>query len=145
MQKIKFGLAVIFLSLFTFTMQAGEVLTESNYILVFDGDTLLLSDNQQDLSLGIVEQGAVCGTQLEIQNKSDKVLFVANVRGSCGLSIPAWPRKPLAPGEKAIIQLRYDSNRPGIINRNLTIHANTRSSSTILRVRGEVMLSPAKQ
>jgi hypothetical protein len=108
------------------------------YSLIFDGKELTLSPAEK-VELGRVKQGDVCSSVIRVKNQSEQVLWIANVRGGCGLSAPSWPRKPLAPGEEALIQVRYDSSRPGIINRHLTINANTTTSVTILRVSGEIL------
>lgn len=115
------------------TLRAGNT-----YSLVYDGKELALSPTDK-IELGRVKQGDVSSTVITVKNQSQQVLWIANVRGGCGLTAPLWPRRPIAPGDEADIQLRYDSSRPGIINRHLTINANTTSSVTVLRVSGEIL------
>ncbi|MFW5706974.1 MAG: DUF1573 domain-containing protein [Bacteroidota bacterium] len=110
----------------------------SDYILIFDGEELYLDDDKTELGFGSLQQNGMAAIFIQVENNSGRSLRIANVRGSCGLSVPSWPRKILEPGERGTIQVRYDSSRPGLINRHLTIHANTTSSVTVLPVTGYV-------
>ncbi len=107
--------------------------------LVFDGSELVFSEEEKIVDLGEVKQGAVCGVSIVVKNQSQEILRIANVRGSCALSVPSWPRRDIEPGGEGVIQIRYDSSRPGPFNRNVTIHANTQSSVTVLRVQGKII------
>jgi hypothetical protein len=123
---------VLFLSVVKPAMGSGIILIYSNGELHLSGKELLVD-------MGKVDQGAVCGTTIRLKNESEQVLKIVNVRGSCGLTAPSWPRQPLLPGQEAVIQVRYDSSRLGNIDRNLTINANTSTSVTILKVTGEIV------
>lgn len=110
-----------------------------DYKLVYDGTTLTFDDHQKTIDMGNVRQGAVCQRTVKVKNVSEVPLWITNVRGSCGLSIPTWPRAQLQPGSSGVITIRYDSSRPGEISRNLTIVANTHNASTIIKVTGMVL------
>lgn len=108
-------------------------------VLIYDGVTIKLESDRQFIDLGERKQGSAISVHLKVKNTSDKVLLISNVRGSCGLSVPSWPRQPVEPGSESLIQLRYDSSRPGPINRNIIIHANTSTSTTVLTIHGNVV------
>lgn len=128
---------------FTFTGISGENTDRTfDYILVFDGSALIMEDHQTTISMGEVRMGAICQRTIQVKNTSDVPLWITNVRGSCGLSVPTWPRTQLQPGSVGAITVRYDSSRPGEINRSLTIVANTENASTIFKVTG-MILKPA--
>ncbi len=113
--------------------------SEQGPMLLFDGVELVFSEDSNSLDMGKVKQGDVCSANITIKNQSEKVLRIANVRGSCALSVPSWPRRDIAPGEEGVILVRYDASRPGVFHRNVTIHANTRTSVTVLKVTGEII------
>jgi hypothetical protein len=118
---------------------AGMPATNNILMLYFNGQELHASGKELLIDLGKVEHRALCGTTIRIKNDSDQVLQIVNVRGSCGLSAPSWPRRIILPGQEGTIQIRYDSSRIGKIDRNLTINANTSTSVTILKVTGEIL------
>jgi hypothetical protein len=131
---LTFSFLVLSFSLSSFGLDAPDI-----YVLKYDGEVLSFVDGIEKINFGTVKKGAITVATIRVINASDKMLFIANVRGSCGLSVPAWPRNPLAPGEEATIQISLDSNRTGVINRNITINANTDSSSTVIKVTGQVI------
>ncbi|TVQ17529.1 MAG: DUF1573 domain-containing protein [Bacteroidetes bacterium] len=129
---------VFFFAFLLFVFQSHD-LSASGPQLVFDGRELVFSQEDKIVDLGEVKQGAVCGVSIVVKNQSQEILRIANVRGSCALSVPAWPRRDIEPGGEGVIQIRYDSSRPGPFNRNITIHANTQSSVTVLKVQGKIL------
>jgi hypothetical protein len=136
---IKFNYLTYIPLVFWLMFSSADLKATNRYVLIFDGENLLLTENVDKIDLGKTKKGEVCSATIKIVNRSDKILLIANARGSCGLSIPSWPRSPLAPGDEANIQIRYDSNRTGLINRNISLSANTSHALTIIRVTGEVI------
>ncbi len=117
----------------------GWVFSENPPVLNFTGNELVFSEKEAVIDFGEVKQGELCVVSIGVKNSSRKILHIANIRGSCALSIPSWPRKNLEPGEEGVIQVRYDSSRPGPFNRHLTIHANTDTSVTVLKIKGVII------
>jgi hypothetical protein len=137
--KINWKVLIVFLAVLCMYSQGSSVFALNDYVLVFDGKDLVLSSEVDYIELGEVLAGSNCSRTIRIKNSSQEVLWIANVRGSCGLSVPLWPRDYVDPGKEATIQIRYDCSRPGPINRNITIHANTSNAKTIFSVRGRVI------
>ncbi len=64
-------------------------------------------------------------------------------KGSCGCTVPEWPKEPIAPGAKGVIRVKYDTNRPGPINKNVTITSNAiNEPNKVIRIKGEVGPAP---
>ncbi|MFY7668210.1 MAG: DUF1573 domain-containing protein, partial [Crocinitomicaceae bacterium] len=57
----------------------------------------------------------------EFKNTGDEPLIISNAKGSCGCTVPEWPKEPIAPGAKGSIRVKYDTKRPGPINKSVTI------------------------
>ena len=65
--------------------------------------------------------------------------MITNARGSCGCTVPQWPRTPIAPGASSEITVEFNSERKsGKRNQQVTITANTEPHSTVIRLVGEV-------
>jgi hypothetical protein len=70
-------------------------------------------------------------------------LIISNAKGSCGCTVPEWPKEPIAPGAKASIKVKYDTNRPGVINKNVTITSNAvNSPEKVIYIKGTVSPAP---
>jgi hypothetical protein len=108
-------------------------------VVVFDGNELFLQSGGDSIHVGSILRGTPLGLTIRIINNSNSFFHISNVRGSCGLSVPSWPRQGIPPGGESVLQIRYDSGRPGRIDRNVTIHSNAQSPGTILRIVGDVV------
>ncbi|MFN2394653.1 MAG: DUF1573 domain-containing protein [Bacteroidales bacterium] len=112
---------------------------KSELRLIYDGMELRFMDGENFIDFGQIKHDHNVSVRIKVENQSAKVLQITNVRSSCGISLPAWPRDPLLPGDFALIQLKYDSSRLGSFTRNITIHANTTDSRTVIELRGEII------
>jgi hypothetical protein len=103
---------------------------------------------------GTVKYGDDGSCQFEFKNTGDEPLIISNAKGSCGCTVPEWPKEPIAPGAKGVIKVKYDTKRPGAINKSVTITSNavngsfdatTKTSTNILRIKGNVLPAPEGQ
>jgi len=81
----------------------------------------------------------------EFKNTGDQPLIISNAKGSCGCTVPEWPKEPIAPGAKGTIRVKYDTKRPGPINKSVTINSNAvnvEGGISVLRIKGEVGPAP---
>ena len=78
-----------------------------------------------------------------ITNTGNEPLTITKAKGSCGCTVPDWPREPIAPGKTAKMKVTYATNRVGKINKSVTITSNSSNAPTkVVRIKGEV-LAPA--
>ena len=64
---------------------------------------------------GQIEQGANGECEFEFKNTGKADLILTNCRSSCGCTVPSWPKDPIAPGKKAVIKVKYNTQRIGQI------------------------------
>lgn len=96
---------------------------------------------------GQIEQHANGESEFVFKNTGTEPLVIENAKGSCGCTVPEWPREPIAPGASASIKVKYDTKRIGLINKTVTINSNATNVSngvSVLRIKGEV-LNPATE
>jgi len=88
---------------------------------------------------GTLTQGGDASTEFKFTNTGMEPLIISNSRGSCGCTVPSWPRQPIKPGESAAIKVKYDSNRIGPINKSVTITSNASNTPTkVIRIKGNI-------
>jgi len=76
---------------------------------------------------------------LAFTNTGDEPLVIKHAKGSCGCTVPAWPKEPIMPGETSQIEVRYDTKRPGPIRKRVTITTNEEGAEPhVLQVVGTV-------
>lgn len=138
---IKHGILSLLLGAICFFCTVDGFARHPDATLVFKADNLFLETGGDSLDIGNINQGGNTGIVIRVVNNSSHDFNISNVRGSCRLSVPSWPRTTIGPGEEGFIHFRYDSDRLGPIDRNLTINSNANSPVYILRIVGFVVPS----
>ncbi len=93
---------------------------------------------------GVITQGEKAQTVYKIKNVGKHPLVITKAKGSCGCTVPKWPKEAIAPGEIAEIDVVFNSRgKRGKQNKRITITANTEPVSTILTIKGEVKMPDA--
>lgn len=87
---------------------------------------------------GVMEQNGNGQCEFVFTNTGTEPLLITNARGSCGCTVPEWPREPIAPGASSAIKVKYDTKRIGLINKSVTITSNGETSTKIIRIKGEI-------
>jgi len=73
-------------------------------------------------------------------NTGESDLVIAQVKSSCGCTVPKYPKKPIAPGETGVIKVTFDSSgRKGVQNKSVTISSNCQPPQTIIRIKALVI------
>jgi len=92
---------------------------------------------------GTIKNGADGKCTFEFKNTGNAPLILSNAKGSCGCTVPTWPKEPIAPGAKAVISVQYDSKRAGAINKSVTITSNAvNEPNKVIRIKGTVLPAP---
>ena len=78
-------------------------------------------------------------SEFKFTNTGKEPLILTNVRSSCGCTVPKWPREPILPGQSEVIHVEYKTNRIGRINKTITVQSNAKTSSVVLRIKGQVL------
>lgn len=93
---------------------------------------------------GQITQGEIVSTSFRFKNVGQSDLLISSAQGSCGCTVPEWPKEPIKPGEEGVIDVTFDSNgKKGMQNKTITLVANTVPNTMVLALKGEV-LAPEK-
>lgn len=77
---------------------------------------------------------------LKFSNTGTEPLVIKNARGSCGCTVPTWPKEPILPGEESTIEIRYATNRLGKINKKVTLTTNeANGGKQVIKVVGNIL------
>jgi hypothetical protein len=88
---------------------------------------------------GVIEVNANGNCEFVFKNTGSEPLIIESAKGSCGCTVPEWPKTPIAPGASASIKVTYDTKRVGLINKTVTITSNaTNAPNAVVRIKGEV-------
>ncbi|MBK5285748.1 MAG: DUF1573 domain-containing protein [Bacteroidia bacterium] len=87
---------------------------------------------------GTIKQGADGGCEFKFTNTGKEPLIISNAVGSCGCTVPTWPKEPILKGQSAVVQVHYDTKRVGAFTKNVTISSNAKSNTKVLTIKGTV-------
>jgi len=92
---------------------------------------------------GEVMDGEKVKYDYKFKNTGSEPLIISNAKGSCGCTVPSWPREPIPPGGEAVIAVQFDSKNKGKVggspqSKRVTITANTDPVNTYLTIKGTV-------
>ena len=90
------------------------------------------------MDYGLIEHNADGKREFVLTNTGNAPLIISNAKGSCGCTVPTWPKAPIAPGESATIGVKYATNRIGKFTKTITLTTNAPEKTKILTIKGEV-------
>jgi Protein of unknown function (DUF1573) len=96
---------------------------------------------------GEVMEGVHVKYEFKFKNTGSEPLVISDAKGSCGCTVPDWPREPIAPGASAVIKIDFDSKGKGNDDgskqtKRVTVSANTNPAQTYLTITGVVKKDP---
>ncbi len=99
--------------------------------------------DQTEFDFGTVMEGEKVVHVYKFTNTGNEPLIISNAKGSCGCTVPQWPREPIAPGEKGEIKVQFDTKNKGKVggglqSKRVTITANTDPVNSYLTIKGKV-------
>jgi len=94
---------------------------------------------EMEHDFGNIEQNSRNPHVFSFTNTGEHPLIISKAKGSCGCTVPSYPREPIPPGGTGEIEVVYS---PGTQKnqqmKTVTITANTEPETTILRIRANV-------
>jgi hypothetical protein len=88
---------------------------------------------------GTIDEGEVVKHTFSFTNTGDVPLVITNAKGSCGCTVPQWPRESIAPGESGEIMVQFNSRgRKNNQNKSVTITANTETGTERLTIHANI-------
>lgn len=97
-----------------------------------------------EVDYGVIPHNGEPYREFKFTNTGDAALIISNARGSCGCTVPEWPKEPIMPGESNVIKVRYATDRIGKFSKTVTLTTNDEEGQHVLRIKGEVLPDPVE-
>ena len=95
--------------------------------------------DKREYDFGTVNEGVVVETIFKVTNSGTTDLVITKATGSCGCTVPVWPKAPIKPGEMGEVGVKFNtSGKPNRQMKTVTLTANTESGREVLTLRGSV-------
>jgi len=87
---------------------------------------------EEIFEFGNIKQNSTNNKHLfKFTNTGDKPLIIENAKGSCGCTVPQWPKEPIPPGGTGEIVVDYKPGKQkGTQRKTVTVTANTEPKDT---------------
>ena len=102
--------------------------------------------DQDTFNFGTVMEGERVAHAFTFTNTGKNALVISKAIGSCGCTVPEWPKEPIAPGAKGKIDVVFNSERRvGKANKDVTVYANTEPATSKVTLKGFVKADPSEE
>lgn len=107
------------------------------------GPTTSIKFDQDSYDWGKVMDGEKVTHTFKFKNTGKEPLIISNAKGSCGCTVPEWPKDAIAPGGSGEIKVIFDSKGKGAVggkedSKRVTVTANTDPVDTYLTIKGKI-------
>ncbi len=90
-------------------------------------------------NFGTIKQDSKNTKIFKFENTGNEPLIIENATGSCGCTVPKFPKEPIKPGESGEIEVVYSPGKQqGAQTKTVTITANTNPITTTLNISANV-------
>lgn len=130
--------------LLSFALILGISLVKAQEAPVKKSDAVMTFETEEH-DFGTIKEGGNGVYEFVFKNTGKEPLIINSAQGSCGCTVPIWPKEPIAPGAKAKIKVSYDTKRVGPFEKTVTISTNETNGTRIIKIKGTVVAAPKEQ
>ncbi len=137
------SLLVLFITALAFSGSAQNAPVKADSAVKADNPNAPEMTFENELhDYGTIKQGADGGCEFKFKNTGKEPLVISNAKGSCGCTVPTWPKEPIMKGQTGVIKVHYDTKRVGAFTKTVTIESNSKTNPRVLTIKGTVEASP---
>jgi hypothetical protein len=95
--------------------------------------------NAMEWNYGNIENASTGYRFFKFTNTGNAPLVISAAKGSCGCTVPSYPKEPIMPGQSEFIKVKYDTKRTGAMTKYVTLTTNSVDNATTrLKIFGTV-------
>ena len=84
---------------------------------------------------GKIMQGEIVSFAYLFKNNGGSDLVISNALGSCGCTVPDYPKGAIKPGEQGKVDVKFDSSgKSGLVQKTVTLTTNCTPSTKVLTI-----------
>jgi hypothetical protein len=107
------------------------------------GPTTAIQFDKEKHDFGKMKEGDVSHTVFTFTNTGTEDLFISNAVGSCGCTVPEWPKEAIKAGKSGEIKVEFDSHgKQGEQLKTVTVTSNTDKPNTVLSIKAVILPKP---
>lgn len=104
-----------------------------------DGKYPVMEFENKEHDFGTISEGDKVFYTFKFKNTGEADLIIANAVGSCGCTVPEYPKQAVKPGESGEMKVSFNSaGKSGQQQKTVTITANTTSGTETLTIKASI-------
>lgn len=101
--------------------------------------------NELKHDFGKITQGEKVSYSFIFKNTGGSDLVIASALGSCGCTIPSFPKGAIKPGQESKIDVLFDSEgKSGLVEKTVTLVTNCNPSTKLLTISSTIIVPEAE-
>jgi hypothetical protein len=97
--------------------------------------------DEETHDFGRITQGEKVSYSFTFKNTGGTSLIISSASGSCGCTVPEFPKKPILPGEEEKINVVFSSEgKSGLVEKSVSIVTNCEPSTKIIYIKADVVV-----
>lgn len=107
--------------------------------LVANEDLTEMVFSEKEYDFGTLNDGDKVTHDFTFKNTGNKDLIITNAVGSCGCTVPEYPKEPIPPGQTAKIKVSFNSTgKKGQQHKSVTISANVPNGAETIAIKAKI-------
>lgn len=96
---------------------------------------------EEEHDFGRITQGEKVSYGFKFKNTGKSNLIIASAAGSCGCTVPEYPKEPILPGQEGKINVVFSSEgKSGIQEKTITIVTNCEPSTKVIKIKTNIIV-----
>jgi hypothetical protein len=146
MNKINICLSILFLTSFLGCKDKKDIINLVQSPLTADTKANEVAMPRIEIEndvydFGKIDQDKSVSKFFHLHNVGDAPLLIRSAKGSCGCTVPEWPKEAVAAGDYATIKVTFNSGKKsGKQNKTVSLVTNAIPSIKVLTIKGTVLV-----
>ena len=109
---------------------------------VAEGKQTTISFTEEEFDFGDINQGDKVVHVFTFKNTGENDLTITKAVGSCGCTVPEFPKEPIAPGKSGTLKATFNSDgKSGPQNKSITVSANVPNGAAVIRIKANIKVA----
>lgn len=144
MRKLSILFICLLLLAFSACRKKGNPMAGLPAVILKDTTSVVFAETQ--FAFGKINEGDKVEHVFKFKNTGDKDLIIANAWGSCGCTVPEYPKEPIKPRAEGEIKVTFNSTgKKGEQHKSVTVQMNTIRHNEEIFLTGEVTPAETKK
>lgn len=100
--------------------------------------------DETEFDFGTIDQGTNVEHVFTFSNSGDVPLVITDANSTCGCTVPSYTDKPIAPGEKGELLVKFNGSGQNQVTKTISVIANTESGKEQIKIKAFVTPTESK-